>query len=68
MNKTTVLMAAVLAIATVLAAGSTALGSVSVQEAQANPCSVFSLAPETEIETDCDIIAGSIEINEAAPP
>jgi hypothetical protein len=38
MKKTTVLMAAVLAVATVLAAGLTVLPS-SVQEAQANPCS-----------------------------
>jgi hypothetical protein len=37
MNKTTVLMAAVLAVATVLAAGLTVLPS-SVQDAQANPC------------------------------
>ena len=36
-TKTTVLMAAVLAITTVLAAGLTVLPS-SVQEAQANPC------------------------------
>jgi hypothetical protein len=36
-KKTTVLMAAVLAIATVLAAGLAALPG-SVQEAQANPC------------------------------
>jgi hypothetical protein len=38
MKKTTVLMAAVLAVATVLAAGLTVLPA-SVQEAQANPCS-----------------------------
>jgi hypothetical protein len=37
MNKTTVLMAAVLAVATVLVAGLTVLPS-SVQKAQANPC------------------------------
>jgi hypothetical protein len=37
MNRTTVLMAAVLAVATVLAAGLTVLPST-VQEAQANPC------------------------------
>ena len=37
-KQTTVLMAAVLAIATVLAAGLTVLPA-SVQEAQANPCS-----------------------------
>ena len=37
-KQTTVLMAAVLAIATVLAAGLTVLPG-SVQEAQANPCS-----------------------------
>ena len=38
-KKTTVLMAAVIAVATVLAAGLTVLPS-SVQEAKANPCSV----------------------------
>ena len=38
MNNKTVLMAAVLAVATVLAAGLTVLPSA-VQEAQANPCS-----------------------------
>jgi hypothetical protein len=38
MQNKTVLMAAVLAVATVLAAGLTVLPS-SVQEAQANPCS-----------------------------
>jgi hypothetical protein len=38
MKNKTVLMAAVLAVATVLAAGLTVLPS-SVQEAQANPCS-----------------------------
>jgi hypothetical protein len=38
MNNKTILMAAVLAIATVVAAGLTVLPS-SVQEAQANPCS-----------------------------
>ncbi len=37
-KQTTVLMAAVLAVATVLAAGLTVLPST-VQEAQANPCS-----------------------------
>ena len=37
-KQTTVLMAAVLAVATVLAAGLTVLPG-SVQEAQANPCS-----------------------------
>jgi hypothetical protein len=41
MKKITVLMAAVLAVATVLAAGLTVLPS-SVQEAQANPCSANS--------------------------
>jgi hypothetical protein len=39
MNNKTVLMAAMLAIATVLAVGLTVLPS-SVQEAQANPCSI----------------------------
>jgi hypothetical protein len=39
MKKTTVIMAAVLAVATVLAAGLTVLPS-GVQEAQANPCAL----------------------------
>ncbi|MFY9566989.1 MAG: hypothetical protein WAQ29_11600, partial [Nitrososphaeraceae archaeon] len=38
-KKTTVLMAAVLAVATILAAGLVAFPG-SIQEAQANPCSV----------------------------
>jgi hypothetical protein len=46
MKKITVLMAAVLAIATIVAAGLTVLPS-SVQEAQANPC-----ANEVEIDAE----------------
>jgi hypothetical protein len=45
-KQTTVLMAAVLAVATVLAAGLTVLPG-SVQEAQANPC-----ASESNVETE----------------
>jgi hypothetical protein len=47
MKKTTALMAAVLAVATVLAAGLTVLPS-SVQEAQANPCSITTEEEETQ--------------------
>ena len=47
MKNTSILMAAMLAVATVLAAGLTVLPS-SVQEAQANPCA-------TEIENDLEI-------------
>ncbi|MGI0001849.1 MAG: hypothetical protein ACRD42_02095 [Nitrososphaeraceae archaeon] len=57
MKKTTVLMAAVLAVATVLAAGLTVLPS-SVQEAQANPCSEIDQnnggEDDLENEVDCD--------------
>jgi hypothetical protein len=55
MNNKTVLMAAVLAVATVLAAGLTVFPS-SVQEAQANPC-----ATETELdfESEGDLTAGT---------
>jgi hypothetical protein len=49
--KTTILMEAVLAVTTVLAAGLTVLLG-SVQEAQANPCS-------TELETDIESGEGS---------
>ncbi|MGI0002553.1 MAG: hypothetical protein ACRD42_05685 [Nitrososphaeraceae archaeon] len=70
MKKTTVLVAAVLAVATVLAAGLTVLPS-SVQEAQANPCSNNLEAEDrssentltTEDEQDCDF-TGYFEFDE----
>jgi hypothetical protein len=46
MNNKTVLMAAMLAVATVLAAGLTILPS-SVHEAQANPCSMGQIGQDT---------------------
>jgi hypothetical protein len=60
-RKTTGLMAAVLAMTTLLAAGLTVLPG-SVQEAQANPCSdigqsnsqAFSESEDLENEIDCD--------------
>jgi hypothetical protein len=72
MNNKTVLMAAVLAIATVLAAGLTVLPS-SIQDAQANPC-----ATEQEVsneggengpvndasDDECAIIGYDIEFEE----
>jgi hypothetical protein len=65
-KKTTVLMAAVLAVATVLAAGLVVFPG-SVQEAQANPCSteVEGGADEVETEYNCDFEGiGSLEIEE----
>jgi hypothetical protein len=68
MMKTTVLMAAVLAVAIVLAVGLTVLPG-SVQEAHANPCSVISQNNEAnndvedfENEIDCDFENGSFDI------
>jgi hypothetical protein len=66
MKKTTVLMAAVIAVATVLAAGLVAFPG-SIQEAQANPCSaeVEGGAGEVENEFNCDFEGiGSLEIEE----
>jgi hypothetical protein len=78
MKNKTVLMAAVLAVATVLAVGLTVLPS-SIQEAQANPCSVQANGPggiaggqnsgnddsEADLETDCDFEGvGSITLEE----
>jgi hypothetical protein len=78
MKNTTILMAAVLAVSTVLAVGLTVLPS-SVQEAQANPCSVQANGPggiaggqnsnnddsEADLDTDCDFEGvGSIEFEE----
>jgi hypothetical protein len=67
MKKITVLMAAVLAVATVLAAGLTVLPS-SVQEAQANPCSTYdtdTVPVDIDAEYNCDFAGiGSLEIDE----
>jgi hypothetical protein len=64
-KKTTVLMAAVLAVATVLAAGLTVLPS-SVQEAQANPCSVDADSNANDAHLNCDFEGiGSLEIEES---
>jgi hypothetical protein len=57
-KKTTVLMAAVLAVATVLAAGLVVFPG-SVQEAQANPCSVYTGGATVDLgaddaDLDCD--------------
>ena len=71
MNRTTVLMAAVLAFATVLAAGLTVLPS-SVQDAQANPCANEvsrggsanqAFNPVGEDERECDF-TGYFEFDE----
>jgi hypothetical protein len=57
MNKTN-LMATVLAVATVLTAGLTVLPS-SVQEAQANPCSVEGTTQtSSNTNTDNDVLVG----------
>jgi type 1 fimbria pilin len=63
-KKTTVLMAAVLAVATVLAAGLVVFPG-SVQEAQANPCSVDADSNANDADLDCDFEGiGSIELEE----
>jgi len=67
--KSSILMAAVLAVATVLAAVLTVLPS-SIQEAQANPCSVYTGGSETEGDVDADLNCdfegiGSIDIEES---
>ena len=71
MKNKTVLMAAVFAVATVLAAGLTVLPS-SVQDAQANPCAnevsrggqaQNSFNPQSEDERECDF-TGSFEFDE----
>jgi hypothetical protein len=63
-KKTTVLMAAVLAVATVLAAGLVVFPG-SVQEAQANPCSVDADNNANDADLDCDFEGiGSIDIVE----
>jgi hypothetical protein len=64
MKNKTILMAAVLAVATVLAAGLTVLPST-VQEAQANPCSVDADSNANDADLDCDFEGiGSLEIEE----
>jgi hypothetical protein len=65
MKKITVLMAAVLAVATVLAAGLAALPG-SVQEAQANPCSIdgITYAPSADIDCDGVIINEEVIVEE----
>jgi hypothetical protein len=72
MKNTTVLMAAMLAAATVIAVGLTILPS-SVHEAQANPCSTTSeqgggppgLFPSgDDIDLNCDFENGNFEITE----
>jgi hypothetical protein len=77
MNKT-IFIAAMLAVATVLAAGLTVLPS-SVQEVQANPCRIQANGPggiaggqnsnnedsEADLDTDCDFEGvGSLEFEE----
>jgi hypothetical protein len=59
-------MAAVLALATVLAAGLAVLPS-SVQEAQANPCSTTEEGDvDVDVDFNCDFEGiGSLEITEA---
>jgi hypothetical protein len=70
MKKTTILMAAVLALTTVLVAGITVLTG-SVQEAQANPCSTYyvdgtaPVGPNIDAEYNCDFEGiGSLEIDQ----
>ena len=70
MEKTTILMAAVLALTTVLAAGITVLTG-SVQEVQANPCSTYYIdgtapvRPNIDAEYNCDFEGiGSLEIDQ----
>ena len=70
MKKTTVLLAAVLAVSTVLAAGLMTLPG-SVQEAQANPCSTSAQggSPSGDTEIDCDFEGiGSLTIVEGGGP
>jgi hypothetical protein len=64
--KKTIFIAAMLAVATVLAAGLIAFPG-SIQEAQANPCSTEVEGGATEVETEynCDFEGiGSLEIVE----
>jgi hypothetical protein len=61
MKNKTILMAVVLAVATVLAAGLTVLPG-SVQEVQANPCSVGGVGNGAE-ELHC-VFSGFVEIEE----
>ena len=67
-KKTTVLMAAVLAVATVLAAGLAILPDT-VQNVEANPCAVDQTGgggdedSTTEIDTTCEVF-GNVEVEE----
>jgi hypothetical protein len=71
MKKTTLLMA-VIAAATVIAAGLVVLPG-SIQEAQANPCSqirpgsVIISGPTGDRDTEC-LFSGDIKITEPPPP
>ena len=60
MNKT-IFIAAMLAVATVLAAGLTVLPS-SIQEAQANPCST-EVEQDTEVDAETATTSSSSSIN-----
>ena len=63
--KKTILVAAILAVAAVLAAGLAVLPG-SVQEAQANPCSVEGGQNANAADLDCDFEGiGSLEIEES---
>ena len=63
MNKT-IFIGAMIAVATILGVGLTVLPG-SVQEAQANPCSVDADSNANDADLDCDFEGiGSIEIEE----
>jgi hypothetical protein len=67
--KTTILMAAALAAGTLLAAGLTVLPS-SVQEAQANPCSIGTgngPGGDTDVDFECEF-NGHVEVTESEGP
>jgi hypothetical protein len=64
-KKSTLLMA-VIAAATVIAAGLVVLPG-SVQEAQANPCSgINAFTTDGDLDTEC-LFAGDLEISETPP-
>jgi hypothetical protein len=68
MNKLTVLMAAILTVTMVLAAGLSVLPNL-VQEAQANPCYTSGFAGQVDEEFNCDFEGiGSLYINEGGVP
>jgi len=60
-------MAAVLAAAAILAAGLTLLPG-SVQEAQANPCSIGGISNAPDADIDCDGVIINEEVIVQAPP